>query len=181
MSQHTISVLVEDRPGVLARVANLFARRGFNIHSLAVGTTEQPGRSRMTIVVDVQRKPLEQVEKQLQKLIHVLKVVELEQAAAVERELALVKVTAPAGERAAGTQLPDNIRARIGDVSETTQTIEATGAPDKIEALLTLLETHGIVELARTGRIALGRGSTSISERRLRRVNGAGAKADAGA
>ena len=181
MSQHTISVLVEDRPGVLARVANLFARRGFNIHSLAVGTTEQPGRSRMTIVVDVQRKPLEQVEKQLQKLIHVLKVVELEQAAAVERELALVKVTAPAGERAAVTEIADIFRARIVDVSETTLTIEATGAPDKIEALLTLLETHGIVELARTGRIALGRGSTSISERRLRRVNGAGAKADAGA
>jgi acetolactate synthase I/III small subunit len=181
MSQHTISVLVEDRPGVLARVANLFARRGFNIHSLAVGTTEQQGRSRMTIVVDVQRKPLEQVEKQLQKLVHVLKVVELEPQAAVERELALVKVTAPAGERAAVTEVADIFRARIVDVSESTLTIEATGAPDKIEALLALLEPHGIVELARTGRIALGRGSTSISERRLRRVGGAGAKANASA
>ena len=176
MSQHTISVLVEDRPGVLARVANLFARRGFNIHSLAVGTTEQPGRSRMTIVVDVQRKPLEQVEKQLHKLVHVLKVLELEPSAAVERELALVKVTAPAGQRAAVTEIADIFRARIVDVSETTLTVEATGAPDKIEALLALLDSHGIVELARTGRVALGRGSSGISERRLRRVNGGAAK-----
>jgi len=173
MSQHTISVLVEDRPGVLARVANLFARRGFNIQSLAVGTTEQPGRSRMTIVVDVQRKPLEQVEKQLHKLVHVLKVLEMEPQAAVERELALVKVTARPGERAAVTEIADIFRARVVDVSEQTVTIEATGAPDKIEAMLALLDPHGIVELARTGRIALGRGSSGIAERRLRRVNGA--------
>jgi acetolactate synthase I/III small subunit len=133
----------------------------------------------MTIVVDVQRKPLEQVEKQLQKLVHVLKVVELEPQAAVERELALVKVTAPAGGRAAVTEIADIFRARIVDVSESTLTIEATGAPDKIEALLALLEPHGIVELARTGRIALGRGSTSISERKLRRVNGGAAKTPA--
>jgi acetolactate synthase-1/3 small subunit len=175
MSRHTISVLVEDRPGVLARVANLFARRGFNIHSLAVGTTEQPGRSRMTIVVDVQRKPLEQVEKQLHKLIHVLKVLELEPSGAVERELALVKVRAMPGERAAVTEVADIFRARVVDVSDSTLTIEATGAPEKIEAMLALLEPHGIVELARTGRIALGRGSAGISERRLRRVNGASA------
>ena len=172
MSRHTISVLVEDRPGVLARVANLFARRGFNIHSLAVGTTEQSGRSRMTIVVDVQRKPLEQVEKQLHKLVHVLKVLELEPSGAVERELALVKVTARAGERAAVTEIADIFRARIVDVSDATLTVEATGAPDKIEAMLALLESHGIVEMARTGRVALGRGSGSISERHLRRVNG---------
>ena len=175
MSRHTISVLVEDRPGVLARVANLFARRGFNIQSLAVGTTEQPGRSRMTIVVDVQRKPLEQVEKQLHKLVHVLKVLELEPSAAVERELALVKVRAMPGERAAVTEVADIFRARVVDVSDSTLTIEATGAPDKIEAMLALLEPHGVVELARTGRVALGRGSSGISERRLRRVNG-GAK-----
>ena len=181
MSRHTISVLVEDRPGVLARVANLFARRGFNIQSLAVGATEQPGRSRMTIVVDVQRKPLEQVEKQLHKLVHVLKVLELEPAAAVERELALVKVRAVAGERAAVTEIADIFRSRIVDVSESTLTIEATGAPDKIEAMLSLLEQHGIVELARTGRIALARGSSGISERRLRRVNGAATKATASA
>jgi acetolactate synthase-1/3 small subunit len=172
VSQHTISVLVEDRPGVLARVANLFARRGFNIQSLAVGTTERPGRSRMTIVVDVQRKPLEQVEKQLHKLVHVLKVLELEPAAAVERELALVKVTALPGERAAVTEIADIFRARVVDVSDSTLTVEATGAPDKIEAMLALLDSHGIVELARTGRIALGRGSNGISGRQLRRVNG---------
>src|SRR6478672_6011407 len=118
MSQHTISVLVEDRPGVLARVANLFARRGFNIHSLAVGTTEQDGRSRMTIVVDVQRKPLEQVEKQLHKLVHVLK-----PSAAVERELALVKVRAMPGERAAVTEVADIFRSRVVDVSDSTLTI----------------------------------------------------------
>jgi len=175
MSLHTISVLVEDRPGVLARVANLFARRGFNIHSLAVGTTEQPGRSRMTIVVDVQRKPLEQVEKQLHKLLNVLKVLELEPSAAVERELALVKVVAAAGERGAVSEIADIFRARIVDVSDGTLTVEATGSPDKIEAMLTLLEPHGIVELARTGRIALGRGSAAMAGRRLRRVNGTAA------
>ena len=166
MSVHTISVLVEDRPGVLARVANLFARRGFNIASLAVGTTEHPGRSRMTIVVDVQRKPLEQVEKQLHKLVNVLKVLELEPQAAVERELTLVKVKAAAGQRAAVTEIADIFRARIVDVSESTLTVEATGSPDKIEAMLALLEPHGIVELARTGRVALGRGSAGISGRR---------------
>ena len=163
MSLHTISVLVEDRPGVLARVANLFARRGFNISSLAVGTTEHPGRSRMTIVVDVQRKPLEQVEKQLHKLVNVLKVLELEPQAAVERELALVKVRAAAGQRAAVTEVADIFRARIVDVSESTLTIEATGSPDKIEAMLALLDPHGVVELARTGRVALGRGSAGIA------------------
>ncbi len=179
MSLHTISVLVEDRPGVLARVANLFARRGFNIHSLAVGTTERPGRSRMTIVVDVQRKPLEQVEKQLHKLVNVLKVLELEPAAAVERELALVKVMAPAGERAAVTEIADIFRARVVDVSESTLTVEATGSPDKLEAMLALLDPYGVVELARTGRIALGRGAAGISGRRLRRVNGAATRATA--
>jgi acetolactate synthase-1/3 small subunit len=179
MSLHTISVLVEDRPGVLARVANLFARRGFNIHSLAVGTTERPGRSRMTIVVDVQRKPLEQVEKQLHKLVNVLKVLELDPGAAVERELVLVKVLAPAGERAAVTEVADIFRARVVDVSESTLTVEATGSPDKIEAMLALLDPHGVVELARTGRIALGRGAAGISGRRLRRVNGAATKAQA--
>jgi acetolactate synthase-1/3 small subunit len=179
MILHTISVLVEDRPGVLARVANLFARRGFNIHSLAVGTTERPGRSRMTIVVDVQRKPLEQVEKQLHKLVNVLKVLELDPGAAVERELVLVKVQAPAGERAAVTEIADIFRARIVDVSESTLTVEATGSPDKIEAMLALLDPHGVVELARTGRIALGRGAAGISGRRLRRVNGAATKAQA--
>ena len=126
----------------------------------------------MTIVVDVQRKPLEQVEKQLHKLVNVLKVVELEPGAAVERELALVKVRAPPGERAAVMEIAEIFRARVVDVSDSALTLEVTGPPEKVEAMLELLEPYGIVEMARTGRIALGRGSGGISERRLRRVNG---------
>jgi acetolactate synthase-1/3 small subunit len=170
MSQHTISVLVEDQPGVLARVSGLFARRGFNIDSLAVGATETPGLSRMTIVVDVQSKPLEQVEKQLHKLINVLKVVELERSARVERELALIKVRTTAQTRAGVIEIVQIFRARIVDVAHGSLTVEATGPPDKIEALRELLEPYGIVEMARTGRVALGRGDTGIRERRLRRV-----------
>jgi acetolactate synthase-1/3 small subunit len=170
MSQHTISVLVEDQPGVLARVSGLFARRGFNIDSLAVGPTETPGLSRMTIVVDVQSKPLEQVEKQLHKLINVLKVVELEPTGRVERELALIKVRTAADTRAGVIEIAQIFRARIVDVAHASLTIEATGTPDKIEALRELLGPHGIVELVRTGRVALGRGDSGIRERRLRRV-----------
>jgi acetolactate synthase-1/3 small subunit len=175
MSQHTISVLVEDQPGVLARVSGLFARRGFNIDSLAVGPTETPGLSRMTIVVDVQTKPLEQVEKQLHKLVNVLKVVELEQSRRVERELALIKVRTTTETRAGVIEVAQIFRARIVDVAHGSLTVEATGTPDKIEALRELLEPYGIVELARTGRIALGRGDEGIRERRLRRVKTTGA------
>jgi acetolactate synthase-1/3 small subunit len=167
---HTLSVLVEDRPGVLARVAGLFAARGFNIHSLAVGTTEEDGLSRMTIVVDVQTKPLEQVVKQLNKLINVIKVLELEQGDAVERELVLVKVRTEGDARARAIEIADIFRARIVDVSHDALTIEATGTPDKVEALRELLETFGIVEMARTGRVALARGERGIRERTLRRV-----------
>ena len=175
MSQHTVSVLVEDQPGVLARVSGLFARRGFNIDSLAVGPTETPGLSRMTIVVDVQSKPLEQVEKQLHKLVNVLKVIELERATRVERELALIKVRTTPDTRAGVIEIVQIFRARIVDVAHGALTVEATGPPDRIEALRELLEPYGIVEMARTGRIALGRGDTGIRERRLRRVAGAGA------
>ena len=174
MSQHTISVLVEDQPGVLARVSGLFARRGFNIDSLAVGPTESPGFSRMTIVVDVQTKPLEQVEKQLHKLVNVLKVIELERGSRVERELALVKVRTTTETRAGVIEISQIFRARIVDVSHGSLTLEATGPPDKIEALRDMLEPYGIVELARTGRIALARGDSGIRERRLRRVKAAG-------
>ena len=167
---HTLSVLVEDRPGVLARVAGLFAARGFNIHSLAVGTTEEDGFSRMTVVVDVQTKPLEQVVKQLNKLINVIKVLELEQGDAVERELVLVKVRTEGDARARAIEIADIFRARIVDVSHDALTIEATGTPDKVEALQELLESFGIVEMARTGRIALARGDRGIRERTLRRV-----------
>jgi acetolactate synthase I/III small subunit len=175
MSQHTISVLVEDQPGVLARVSGLFARRGFNIDSLAVGPTETPGLSRMTIVVDVSSKPLEQVEKQLHKLVNVLKVIELEQARRVERELALLKVRTTPETRAGVIEIVQIFRARIVDVAHGALTVEATGPPDRIEALRELLEPYGIVEMARTGRIALARGDAGIRERRLRRVTGAGA------
>jgi acetolactate synthase-1/3 small subunit len=174
MSVHTISVLVEDRPGVLTRVSSLFARRGFNIASLAVGPTDEPGLSRMTIVVDVSAKPLEQVEKQLHKLVNVLKVVELDPASSIERELALIKVRAGAGERAEVIEIAQIFRARIVDVSPGSLTVEVTGTPDKVDALRELLRPHGIIELARTGRIGLARGDGGIRERRLRRVKAAG-------
>ena len=170
MSRHTVSVLVEDQPGVLSRVASLFARRGFNIHSLAVGTTEEPGISRMTIVVDVQRKPLEQVEKQLHKLVNVLKVVELEPRAAVERELALIKVRAVPADRSQVMDIAQIFRARIVDVAPVALTLEVTGPSEKVEAIVELLGPYGVVEMARTGRVALARGEVGIRDRRLRRV-----------
>jgi len=170
MSLHTLSVLVEDKPGVLTRVAGLFAARGFNIDSLAVGPTHEPGLSRMTIVVNVDRKPLEQVTKQLNKLINVIKVLEHEPGEAVERELMLVKVRAEGDARARVIEIAEIFRARILDVTHRTLTIEATGAPDKLEALRELLGDFGIVELARTGRVALARGERSIRERGLRAV-----------
>ncbi len=171
---HTISVLVEDKPGVLTRVAGLFAARGFNIDSLAVGPTAEPGLSRMTIVVQVDRKPLEQVVKQLNKLINVIKIVELDPGEAVERELMLVKVRAEGETRARVLEICDVFRVRVLDVTHRTLTIEATGSPDKLEALLALLRDFGIVELARTGRIALARGDVGIRDRgrRLKAVGG---------
>jgi acetolactate synthase-1/3 small subunit len=170
MSLHTVSVLVQDRPGVLARVAGLFARRGFNIHSLAVGNTEEDGLSRMTIVVEIKTKPLEQVTKQLNKLVNVLKVAELEEGSAVERELALIKVRTKNGDRAQVIEIAQIFRARIVDVSHGALTIEATGTPDKVEALHELLRPFGVVELVRTGRIALSRGDEALRERKLRSV-----------
>ena len=168
MSLHTLSVLVEDRPGVLTRTAGLFAARGFNIHSLAVGPTEDDGLSRMTIVVDVKAKPLEQITKQLNKLVNVIKILELEPGEAVERELVLVKVRAQGDARARVIEIADIFRARLLDVTSQTATIEATGTADKLEALLRLLDDFGIVELARTGRVALARGERGIRERVLR-------------
>ena len=167
---HTLSVLVQDRPGVLARVAGLFAARGFNIHSLAVGTTEEPGLSRMTIIVDVEAERLEQVVKQLNKLINVIKVQELADAESVERELALIKVRAEGDARARAIEIAGIFRARVLDVTHHALTIEATGTPEKLEALLELLDGFGVVEMARTGRVALSRGERGIRERQLRRV-----------
>ena len=168
MSTHTVSVLVEDRPGVLARIAGLFSRRGFNIDSLAVGPTEDAGRSRMTIVVDCADNPLEQVTKQLNKLVHVLKIVELEPARAVERELVLVKVKADPAVRYQIVELAEMFRAKIVDVAPEALTIEATGSPDKVAAMLELLDPYGIRELVRTGRVALARGAKGIADKPLR-------------
>ena len=168
MSRHTLSVLVEDQPGVLARISSLFARRGFNIESLAVGPTEAAGVSRMTIVVNVAESPLEQVTKQLNKLINVLKIVELDNSAAVQRELLLVKVKADSKTRSAILETVSLFRAKVVDVATDAITIEATGNHDKIQALLTVLEEYGIKELVQSGMVAIGRGTKAVSDRTLR-------------
>ena len=155
---HTISVLVEDRPGVLTRVAGLFAARGYNIDSLAVGPTDAEGISRMTIVVNVDESPLEQVTKQLNKLVNVIKILEHDPGTAVERELMLVKVHAQGDARARIMEIAEVFRVNVVDVTASTLTVEASGKPDKLEALRQLLDEFGIVELSRTGRIALSRG-----------------------
>jgi acetolactate synthase-1/3 small subunit len=171
MSRHTLSVLVENKPGVLARIASLFARRGFNIDSLAVGPTEYPDVSRMTIVVNVEDNPLEQVTKQLNKLINVLKIVELEPAASVSRELLLVKVKADLQTRSHVLEIVQLFRAKVIDVANDAVTIEATGGAEKIEALLRVLEPFGVKELVQSGMVAMGRGSRSITDRTLRPVD----------
>ena len=168
MSKHTLSVLVENKPGVLARIAGLFSRRGFNIDSLAVGPTEHPDVSRMTVVVDVEELPLEQVTKQLNKLVEVLKVVELERSASVQREILLVKVRADMQTRSHILETAQLFRAKVVDVAPDAVTIEATGSSDKLEALLRILEPFGIKELVQSGRVAIGRGARSITDRSLR-------------
>jgi acetolactate synthase-1/3 small subunit len=169
-SRHTLSVLVEDKPGVLARVAALFSRRGFNIESLAVGPTEHSSVSRMTIVVVVEDSPLEQVTKQLNKLINVLKIVELEPAASVQRELLLVKVRADLTSRSHVLEIAQLFRAKVVDVASDAVTIEATGTTDKLAALIRVLEPFGIRELVQSGMVAVARGSRSMTgaEPRLR-------------
>ncbi len=166
--RHTLSVLVEDKPGVLARVSGLFSRRGFNIMSLAVGPTEQPGVSRMTIQVAVDEFPLEQVTKQLNKLVNVLKIVELEPAASVQRELLLVKVRADAAVRSSVLEIVELFRAKAVDVAPDALTIEATGTVDKLAALLRMLEPYGIREMVQSGTVAVGRGPRSITATTVR-------------
>jgi acetolactate synthase-1/3 small subunit len=168
MSKHTLSVLVENKPGILARTAGLFARRGFNIHSLAVGPTEHPDVSRMTVVVDVEDLPLEQVTKQLNKLISVIKIVELENNQSVQRELLLVKVRADMQTRSHVLETVQLFRAKVVDVAPDAVTIEVTGNPDKLEAFLKVLEPFGIRELVQSGLVAIGRGNRSITDRALR-------------
>ena len=168
MSTHTLSVLVENKPGVLARIAGLFSRRGFNIESLAVGPTEHPDVSRMTIVVSVEDFPLEQVTKQLNKLVHVIKIVVLEPSQSVQRELLLVKVRADAAVRSAVLEVANLFRAKVVDVGTESVTIEATGTADKITALLRMLEPYGIREMVQSGMVALGRGPRSMTQAALR-------------
>ncbi|MBW0115517.1 acetolactate synthase small subunit [Pseudonocardia abyssalis] len=168
MERHTLSVLVEDKPGVLARVSGLFSRRGFNIVSLAVGPTEQVGVSRMTIVVAVEDLPLEQVTKQLNKLVHVIKIVELEPGGSVQRELLLVKVRADPAVRSQVLEIVDLFRAHAVDVTPEALTVEATGTAEKIAALLKNLEPFGIREMVQSGTIAVGRGPRSITATAVR-------------
>lgn len=160
---HTLSVLVEDTPGVLARVAALFSRRGFNIQSLAVGGTEQANMSRMTIVVSAEETPLEQITKQLNKLINVIKIIEQDEDNSVARELALIKVRADAGTRSQVIEAVNLFRAKVIDVSPESLTIESTGAPDKLEALLRVLEPYGIREIVQSGLVSMSRGPRGLS------------------
>jgi acetolactate synthase I/III small subunit len=171
--RHTLSVLVENKPGVLTRIAGMFARRGYNIHSLAVGPTDDERVSRLTIVVGTEAVQLEQITKQLNKLVHVLKIVELDPDSSVEREMQLVKVSADPTVRSQIIEIAEVFRAKIVDVDHDSLTIEAAGNPGKLEALVELLEPYGIREMVRSGTIALSRGTRSItdgSKLRMRRV-----------
>jgi len=171
METHTLSVLVENKPGVLARVSALFSRRGYNIESLAVGPTEHPEISRITLVVNVEDHPLEQVTKQLNKLVNVLKIVELESEASIQRELILVKVRADSTERHQVLATVEPFGARVVDVSIDTLVVEATGDSGKLGAMLRVLEPFGIKELVQSGVVAVGRGPRSITDRNLRPVD----------
>lgn len=168
--RHTLSVLVENTPGILARVAALFSRRGFNIESLAVGPTEYDHVSRITMVVNVEDHPLEQVTKQLNKLVNVIKIVELEPIASVQRELLLVKVRADAETRGQVLDTVRMFRAHVVDVSPDAVVIEATGDSEKLAAMLRVLEPFGIKELVQSGLVAIGRGARSITDRTLRAI-----------
>jgi acetolactate synthase I/III small subunit len=170
MTRHTLSVLVENKAGLLVRVAGLFARRGFNIDSLAVGPTEHEEISRMTIVVNCEDRPLEQVTKQLNRLVNVLKIVELEPAASVQRELLLVKVRADLETRSRVLETVTLFRAKVVDVAPDAVTVEATGNKEKLDALIRVLQPFGIKELVQSGMVAVGRGGRSITDRALRPV-----------
>jgi len=162
---HVLSLLVEDKPGLLTRVAGLFARRGFNIESLAVGKSEIEGLSRITVVVDVDELPLEQVTKQLNKLINVIKIVELDPDQSVTREHMLIKVRVDNTTRSQVLEAVNLFRARVVDVATDALVIETTGDTGKIQAFLRVLEPYGIKEIAQSGLLAIGRGSKSITER----------------
>lgn len=162
---HVLSLLVEDKPGLLTRVAGLFARRGFNIESLAVGKSEVVGLSRITVVVDVEELPLEQVTKQLNKLINVIKIVELDYSQSVQREHMLIKVRVDNTSRSQVLEAVTLFRASVVDVSTDALVIEVTGDTGKTNALLRVLEPYGIKEISQSGLLAIGRGSKSITDR----------------
>ena len=162
--KHTLAVLVENHPGVLSKVAGLFSRRGFNIDSLAVGITEDPGISRMTIVVDGDEYIIEQVSKQLNKLIYIIKVIDISQESVI-RELALIKVNAPSTIRNEIIEIVNIFRAKVLDINKNAMTIEITGDSNKITALQDMLKPFGIQEMVRTGAIAIDRGSKAIKLR----------------
>lgn len=165
MTVHTLSVLVENQPGVLARIAGLFSRRGFNIDSLAVGPTEDKTVSRMTIVVNVEETPLEQVTKQLNKLVEVIKIVELDDREAIEKELMMVKVKADVNNRGQVVDAIQLFRGKVVDVSTDSITVQVTGNADKLRDFVSVMEPFGIRELVQSGMVAIGRGGRSISER----------------
>jgi len=172
--RHTLSVLVENKPGVLTRIAGMFARRGYNIHSLAVGPTDDERISRLTIVVGTEAVQLEQITKQLNKLVHVLKIVELDGESSVEREMQLVKVNADPVVRSQIIEIAEVFRAKIVDVDHDSITVEVAGNPGKLAAMVELLEPYGIREMVRSGTIALARGTRSItdgSKLRMRRAS----------
>lgn len=162
---HTLSVLVENRPGVLARISGLFARRAFNIHSLSVSPTERPDISRLTVTADVEEVPLEQLTKQLNKLLHVLKIVDLDATTTVERELVLIKVAATDQTRPSILDVVRLFRANVVDVNSQSLTVEVTGSAGKIDALMEMLEQYGIIELVRSGTVAVSRGPKALSEK----------------
>jgi acetolactate synthase-1/3 small subunit len=156
--KHILSILVENKPGVLARVAGLFSRRGFNIDTLAVGPTDDPSVSRVTLTLDGAVHPIDQVTKQLHKLVNVLKIRDMEPEETVAREMALFKVSSAVENRAEIIQFAEIFRGKIVDVARRTMTIEVTGSADKIEAFERMVRPHGLVEMVRTGEIAIGRG-----------------------
>jgi acetolactate synthase-1/3 small subunit len=156
--KHVLAILVENKPGVLARIAGLFSRRGFNIDTLAVGPTDDPNISRITLTLDGAVHPIDQVTKQLHKLVNVLKIRDMEPEETIAREMALFKVTAAVENRAEIIQFADIFRAKIVDVSRRTMTIEVTGSAEKVEAFERMIRPHGLVEMVRTGEIAIARG-----------------------
>jgi acetolactate synthase-1/3 small subunit len=170
--KHTLSVLLEDKPGALMRIASMFARRGYNIESLAVGPTERDDVSRITLRVDCEERPLGQIEKQMHKLVNVLRVAELEPGESIERELALIKVAAPPERRAELLALGDVFHAQVADLGPEALVFEVVGSPEEIESFEELVRPHGVKELVRTGRIGLARASDRKGNKRRQHVVG---------